>query len=410
MTETSLSLDEARHIAVRAQQMGSVAGLDGKEATADAVDRLGYVQIDTISVVARAHHHTLWARVPAYHPSFLDDLLRVDRRVFEYWAHAIAYLPMSDFRFYIPRMKRHRTSHQGWLSDWKKEHGPLLNHVLERIRAEGPLTSKDFTPPPGTRRGTWWDWKPSKRALEILFWQGHLMITERRNFQKVYDLTERVLPSETDTSEPSQAELGRFHVRRALHGMGIAREREIRDAFHVADRTTISQTLQAMCASREILEIHVSGSEEAYFALPDALEADNAPADERAHILSPFDNLIIQRDRMRRLFGFDYTIECYVPKEKRRYGYFVLPILWEDRLIGRMDAKADRSSQTLAVKSLWFEPEFHAYDRALPALANAAARFSRFNGCTSIAVDRISPTGHKRTLKSLLKKALEQPE
>ncbi len=408
MTKLDLSLDAARHIAVRTQQLGSISGADGNVATAAAIDRLGYVQIDTISVVARAHHHTLWTRVPTYDPSFLDDLLKTDRRVFEYWAHAIAYLPMSDFRFYIPRMKRHRTSHQGWLSDWKKEHGALLDQVLERIRVEGPLTSKDFTPPPGTRRGTWWDWKPSKRALEILFWQGHLMITERRNFQKVYDLTERVLPSGTDTSEPSQAELGRFHVLRALQGMGIAREREIREAFHVADRATISRTLRAMCASREIVEIRVSGSQDAYFALPDTLEEDGATADERAHILSPFDNLVIQRDRMKRLFAFDYTIECYVPKEKRKYGYFVLPILWGDRMIGRMDAKAHRSSKILAVKSLWFEPDFQAHDRALPALADATARFARFNGCTSVAVDRISPTGHKRALKSLLKKALDE--
>jgi len=408
MTNVQLSLDQARRIAVHTQQLVPNSDMDGKEATTAAVDRLGYVQIDTISVVARAHHHTLWSRVPTYRPSMLHDLVSGDRRVFEYRARVAAYLPMSDFRFYLPLMKRQRTDGRKWLSQWKAKYGALLDDVLERIRAEGALTSKDFVPPPGTRRGTWWDWKPSKQALEILFWQGHLMISERRNFQKVYDLTERVLPPGTDTSEPSRVELGRFHVLRALGSMGIAQGREIQDAFYVADRSTVSEALESMCASREILEVRVKGLENSYFARPEALDRADQPVDEVAHILSPFDNLTIQRDRLQRLFGFRYTLECYLPEAKRTYGYFVLPILWGGRMIGRMDAKADRSSKILAVKSLWFEPELQAYDRALPALADAAARFARFNGCTSIVVDRISPTGHKRTLRRLLRMATDE--
>ena len=408
MTEDRLSLDQARRIAVLTQQLGSPSSIDAKEATAAAIDRLGYVQIDTISVVARAHHHTLWARVPTYQPSSLHALVAKDRRVFEYRAQIAAYLPMSDFRYYLRRMREQRTGDQRWLSQWKEKHGSLLEAVLERIRVEGALTSKDFEPPPGTRRGTWWDWKPSKQALEILFWQGHLMISERRNFQKVYDLTERVLPPGTDTSEPSRPELGRFHVLRALGSMGIAQGREIQDAFYVADRSTVSEALESMCASREILEVRVEGLENSYFARPEALDRADQPVDEVAHILSPFDNLTIQRDRMQRLFGFRYTLECYLPEAKRTYGYFVLPILWGGRMIGRMDAKADRSSKILTVKSLRFEPELQAYDRALPALADAAARFAQFNGCTSIVVDRISPTGHKRTLKHLLRMATDE--
>ncbi len=407
MRRQPLSMDQARRIAVRSQWLRTSPSGGGREATLRAIEHLGYVQIDTISVVARAHHHTLWNRCPDYSPSYLHDLVALDRRVFEYWAHAIAFLPMSDYRFYIPRMHRHRTGARAWLSEWKKENQHVLENVLERIRAEGALTSKDFEPPPGTKRGTWWDWKPAKRALEILFWQGYLMISERRNFQKVYDLTERVLPPETDTTVPTQEELGQFHVRRALGAMGVAQEREIHDAFHIADRATLAAALEAMLQTDEVTHVSVPGVESDYYALTDTLEQIDMEAPNSVHILSPFDNLTIQRERMERLFGFQYTIECYLPPAKRTYGYFVLPILWRDRMIGRMDAKADRKLKALQVKKLWFEDGFNAIDGALPQLSDALARYAIFNGCRAIDVGPVLPTGHKRQLKTFVRQSLE---
>jgi len=406
MTNTKLSLDQTRQIVVWSQLLSESCLLAGKEATAQVIEHLGYVQIDTIAVVERAHHHTLWARCPDYDPSFLRDLVAVDRRIFEYWAHALAFLPMDDYRFYIPRMERHRTSERAWLSDWKKRHGRLLDEVLDRIRVEGALTSKDFVPAPGTKRGTWWDWKPAKRALEILFWQGDLMISERRNFQKVYDLAERVLPSGTNTTRPTDEELGRFHVLHALRGLGIAREREIRDAFHIAPRALLANTLKDMQQSKEVVSLSVEGLSDVYYCLPNALERSAANVPAFARILSPFDNLTIQRDRMEKLFGFKYTIECYLPEAKRQYGYFVLPILWGNELIGRLDAKADRKTKTLIAKKLWFEGTFQLYDEALPSVAEALVRFTQFNGCYEIEVGDILPTGHKRTLKTLIKHSL----
>ena len=407
MRQTNLTLDEARRIVIQSQLLNNSPLLEGKEGAAQAIEHLGYVQIDTIAVVARAHHHTLWCRCPDYDPSFLHDLAAIDRRIFEYWAHAIAFLPMSDYRFYIPRMERHRNSGQAWLSKWKKEHGHLLDQILNRIRVEGALASKDFEHPPGTKRGTWWDWKPAKRALEILFWQGHLMISERRNFQKMYDLTERVLPPGTDTTRPTEEELGRFHVRRALGGLGLAQEREIRDAFHIANRGTIAEALKQMEQENDTISLSVAGLDGTYYALRETLEREEPPLLNRARILSPFDNLIIQRDRMNRLFGFKYTIECYLPAEKRKHGYFVLPILWRDRLIGRLDSKADRKSKNFIVKKLWFEPEFQAFDEALLAFSEVLAHFARFNGCNTVGFDSIVPTGHKRRLKTLVKRSLE---
>jgi len=407
MTQFKLSLDQARRIVIRSQLLSNSNPLAGKDGVAQTLQHLGYVQIDTIAVIERAHHHTLWARCPDYDPSSLHDLMAIDRSIFEYWAHAMAFLPMSDYRFYIPRMKRHRTSNRAWLGEWKKEHGHVLDQVLNRIRKEGALTSKDFELAPGKKRGTWWDWKPTKRALEILFWQGHLMIFERKNFQKVYDLTERVLPPRTDTTSPTEEELGRFHVCRALGGLGVAQEREIRDAFHIANQSLIAKTLEEMQQSREVVPLAVEGLDSTYYALAETLEQQDVLRSNTAHILSPFDNLTIQRDRMARLFGFKYAIECYLPEAKRKYGYFVLPILWRDELIGRLDSKADRKTNNFIVKKLWFEPGFQAFDEALPAFADTLARFARFNGCNTVELDAIKPTDHKRRLKTLVRHSLE---
>jgi len=411
MGATSLSRDQARRIAVRAQRFGPPTTAeaergDAKDAAAQTIDRLGYVQIDTIAVVERAHHHTLWTRSQGYEPQLLHDLQAVDRRVFEYWAHAIAVLPMTDYRFYLRRMERHRTSDRAWLSEWRTQHTDTLAHVLERIRREGALTSKDFEPPPGTKRGTWWDWKPAKRALEVLFWQGDLMISERRNFQKLYDLTERVLPPGVDVRRPSSDEMARHHVRRVLGAHGLAQVREIAASLRIATRPEIERAVAELERAGEIVPLRIEGLDEVHYAEPAILEAADRPPVDRAVLLSPFDNLIIQRDRVERLFEFSYTLECYLPAAKRKSGYFVFPILWRDRLIGRLDPKADRRSKTLLVRSLLFEPNFDRFDDALPALADALASFARFNGCRAVAFDRITPTGHKRRIKTLVRRAL----
>lgn len=379
-----------------------MSSADGDDLRA-IIGQLGYVQIDTIAIVERAHHHTLWNRASAYAPDALHELHVKDKAVFEYWAHAMAYLPIEDYRYYMPRMQRQRTAPRDGLKQWMQEHADVLTHVLERIRAEGPLTSKDFDPPPGIKRGTWWNWKPAKRALEILFWQGFLMIPERRSFQKVYDLTERVLPPVVDTTMPSQGELSEFHVRRALHAMGVARIREMRDVFQIVPQAELASTVRNLTDAGEVALVALEGQSEPYYALASMLEREPPETPERAWILSPFDNLIIHRDRVKRLFGFDYTIECYLPAAKRTYGYFVLPVLWRNRLFARLDPKADRQQRTLIVKALWFEPWFTAFDEGLPALANALASYARFNGCDNIQVCKMSPTGHKRRFNTLLR-------
>ncbi len=399
----------ARRIAVHSQLLDGRAKLHkGKEGVAQAVEGLGYVQIDTIAVIERAHHHTLWTRCPDYTPAILHELLAIDRRVFEYWGRQASYLPMRDYRFYLPRMRRPAGERGKWERDILRQHGHLMSSVLARIRKDGPLTSAAFKAPPGTKRGTWWDWKPAKMVLELLFWHGELMITERRGFRRVYDLTERVLPSEIDTRLPGNDELGRFLVRRALSAYGIARDSEIVDHLHAATRDVIIDALEELVVAGEVMRVTLERDRDAqYCVLTEKIDQlgrlrKTAP---RLHILSPFDNLVIQRDRIRRLFDFDFTIECYVPAAKRKFGYFSLPILWDEQLVGRLDAKAERKDKRFLVRKIWLEQSFRNDERFAESLAKKLSALAQFNLCKSVKIERTSPAKLRSEITRSLKRA-----
>jgi uncharacterized protein YcaQ len=408
MTETTIPLALARRIALNAQRLDGKAALPaGKDGTEQTIQQLGYVQIDTIAVVERAHHHTLWARQPDYAPTMLAELLK-ERRVFEYWGHAASYLPMSDYRYYLPLKRSFQSPSNPWFQRRVEKCGHLMTPVLERIRQEGPLASKDFTPPPGTQGGTWWDWKPAKIALELLLWRGDLMVSERRNFQRVYDLAERVLPEGVDTRVPDQGELGRFLVRRALAAHGLAQEKEICAHIPAADKGIIAQALRELVDAGQVACLKIDGqagvddsknapAHSYYYTLPATLEsvASLEARPPSLLLLSPFDNLIIQRERTKWLFGFDYTLECYLPAAKRKYGYFSLPLLWGEELVGRLDAKAERKSKTLIVRSLVMEPDFDAFEAFRPALVQGLQAFARFNRCDTVDLERVWPAGGK---------------
>ncbi len=352
----------------------------GDEGALRAIAHLGYVQIDTISIVERAHHHVFWSRVADYRPGTLHRLQAQERKIFEYWAHAASYLPMQDYRYCLPRMQAYASGEQGHLTAGDRKTMAL---VLDRIRAEGPLQARDFEAPQGRKAGSWWDWKPAKRALDRLFTRGLLMVPERKGFEKVYDLTERVLPKGIDTSTPTENEMARYLIRQQLRSNGLAIEPEMRYLRKIA-RKEIAQALLELEEEGEIARVEVEGEE--HFALASGLEGDLGPlAENHVRILSPFDNLVIQRRRLKRIFDFDYQIECYVPEPKRKHGYFVLPVLRGDRMAARIDLKADRATKTLRVLSLHFE---RAKDRKelTQALRPELERFAAFNGC-----DRIEP-------------------
>jgi uncharacterized protein YcaQ len=420
MTFTNISWELVRRLVLNSQLLDGQAQLpEDKEGVAQTIEKLGYVQIDTIAVIQRAHHHTLWTRHATYDPEMLHELQANDRRVFEYWGHAMSYVPMKDYRYYLPRMRNLLNTRNNWAKDRLRKAQHAIEPVLERIRREGPLSSKDFEPPPGKKGGAWWDWKPAKIALELLFWQGKLMISERRKFQKVYDLTERVLPEDVDTRYPDDDELGRFFVRRGLSAYGVAQEKEIqvflqpgaaRDSiFQAAGREVIAKSLRELVDAGEVSPLKIKEDENSeYYALTETLEktAHNQTAPAQVFLLSPFDNLIIQRDRTRRLFGFDYSLECYTPAPKRKYGYFVLPILWGDKLIGRLDPKADRKGKTLFIRSLMLEAGFNAFDEFLPSFVAKLSGFARFNQCDKVIFENVSPAGIKTAVKRSIKEAL----
>jgi len=394
MKPVTITFDQARRLAIRRQLLAGHDVSLGKEGVAQVIKKLGYIQIDTINVINRAHHHTLWTRLPDYRLVHLDELLATDRQIFEYWGHAASYLPMSDYRYYRPAMRQSFDPHSKWEQERLRNFGHLMQPVLERIRAEGPLSVKDFAAPENGVKNRWGGRKPEKVALEMLLWRGELMVTRRDKFHRIYDLTERVLPAEIDTTLPTGEELTRFHVRRALQAFGIATEKEICGHLQLAGKDKIKTVINEQVNAGELLEVMIEGQSQVNWTKPDYLENLDQPLnDPKIHFLSPFDNLIIQRQRIKRLFDFDYTLECYVPAAKRKWGYFVLPIIWGDRLIGRLDPKADRKKKELIVKSLQFEPGFEEFDAILPILAEGLNGLARFNGCDKIIIEK-SNTNH----------------
>lgn len=357
------------------------------------------MQIDTISVVERAHHHILWSRDRDYRPPVLPVLEGEPRQAFEYWAHAAAYLPLSDYRYCLPRMKRIAAEGHEWFSSDRRIEG----WVRDRIRAEGPLRSQDFESEGA--RGPWWDWKPAKAALEYLFQSGELMVASRPGFQKLYDLAQRILPPGIDTSFPSEDEMGDWYVRRAASALGVFALRDI--AYQRRDGTAgIAGALERACEVGTLMLCSVQGVKSwcdsgllSWYAGPGASErlADGPGQgeasggstgdldDRRVRILSPFDNLIIDRKRASRIFGLEYTLECYVPAAKRRFGYFALPVFFQGRPVGLLDCKADRKKAVLMVNRAgfdWGSDPGGGPDGFPEGFADELAAFAAFNACT----------------------------
>ena len=394
MTE-SLSIEEARKLVLLSQRIPPLrqAG-SAVAATLSAIEHLGYVQIDTISVIQRAHHHTLWNRNPRYKEVHLDQLVS-GRNVYEYWSHAAAYLPMCDYRYSLPRKRaiaRGEQSHW-YVPDQKLK--KLMKVVRERISAEGPLMAKDFENT-GKKCGEW-SLKPAKQALECLFMQGDLMISSRVNFHKVYDLTERVLPEGLDVSFPNADEYARHLITRFLQANGLGKDSEVSYLLK-GTKSLVSKTIDDMVSAGELMKLQVGGAH--FYTLPSSLKLLNKPLSRsKLKILSPFDNLVIQRKRMIALFDFDYQIECYVPQGKRRYGYFSLPILWDGKLVARMDCKAEKKDKVMRICHLALESSLSRKDAFVIALQKELEAFLRFNRCERLEIGKTTPASLKGKLR-----------
>jgi len=374
-TPIPLTTLQARRIILSSQGLTKSNSFgSGPNAVIKVVNQLGYVQIDTISVVERAHHHIIWSRLHDYDPEWLEKAQYKKREIFEYWAHAAAYLPMQDYRFSLPVMNLFRDKKDNWPKSSKAE----VKKVLHRIREEGPLMSRHFES--DHKGGTWWDWKPPKWALQRLFLEGDLMVSHREGFQRVYDLPERIIPANVNTTTPTLEEYYSYLITTTLRSQGLATRNEI---LHL--RKTIpkkfDQVLHQLLEEKIIVPVQIEGKK-SYFSLPDYIH-QKIRLPEKIMLISPFDNIVIWRKRLKDIFDFDYTLECYLAPEKRTYGYFCLPVLYKDQFIGRIDVKADRKNGVLQIKKEFWN-ENHQSMGSNPLYKEAINSFAHFNHCESI--------------------------
>jgi uncharacterized protein YcaQ len=404
MSETVYPLSVIRAVALHTQALDTQPGQEPEptpENMYQLIQQLGCVQIDTLHMVQRSQYLVLWSRLGSYGPQDLDHLAYdpEHRKLFEYWQHAASLIPLTEYRYHMPFMRWFREGNHHWGSSWLEKPGSheLVQAVRERIQREGALRASDFEHNGGPR-GTWWDWKPAKQALEHLFNTGELMITNRKNFQRVYDLHERVLPEWVDTREPTMEERDSHRLEQAIKALGFC------DPVHAADYTWMKRG-DAAPHIKALLEKGVLRSVKAQFmngkdgAL--VIHRDNLPFLERAAaaeivplrttFLSPFDSLFWARGRDVKLWDFRQTLEAYIPETKRIWGYFCLPILYKDRLVGRFDPKLERSKGLLRLRAVYLEPGIEMEEELVQSVAKATRDFMKFHQAKDVAIERSTP-------------------
>jgi uncharacterized protein YcaQ len=379
-----LSKTEARRIWLRAQRLDTSAPFgEGPQATAAAVEHLGYVQIDTINVIERCHHHILWNRIPEYRRADLRQAQSADKSVFEYWTHALSYVPAKDLRFFIPAMKRHKREGHKWLASVKPAD---LRKVLRLIRRDGALTIRDIDDDVLVdKEHLWASRKPSKRALQLLFYTGMLTISERNGMLKTYDLMTRHFGWDKPPNKPPKpapaGETSAYLLDRALRAQGLV---SLDSICHLdaPSKPAVRRIIGSRVRRNELVPVALEGAgKQEHWAEPATLAAASEGASDLVHILSPFDPLIIQRKRTELFFDYGHRFEAYVPKEKRVFGYFALPVLAGDNIVAALDLKTDRKSRKLLVqKWSWVDagaPKA-ARNELKPRIEQELHRFERF--------------------------------
>ncbi|MFO1144440.1 MAG: crosslink repair DNA glycosylase YcaQ family protein [Amaricoccus sp.] len=373
-TPLALPLAAARRIWLAAQRLDGPAPFgEGPAATAAAVAHLGYVQIDTINVIERSHHHILWSRIPGYRRADLAVAQAAEKTVFEYWAHALAYIPTADYRFFVPDMKAYREHPGNWFATVRRGD---LRRIVERVRREGALSIRDIDDDDLVEKEhPWASRKPSKRALQLAFFAGLLTVSARAGMVKTYELTERHFGWETRPKAATPRQVTEYLLDRALRAQGIA---SLDSACYMdaPRKAAMAAAIEARVRRRRLVPLAVEGAGRAlHWAEPEALEVAR-PEGEGVHLLSPFDPLAIQRKRLKLFFGYEHRFEAYVPKAKRRYGYFALPVLVGDRIAAAIDLKADRAAGELMIQQWSWVDGPREGDKA--RIEEALGRFQRF--------------------------------
>jgi uncharacterized protein YcaQ len=361
------------------------------------IEQMGFIQLDSINVVERAHHLTIASRLDNYQHQHFSHLLEQDRSLFEHWTHDASAIPTKWFAHWKPRFARERDrilAKPWWVQRMSEEPDKIIKHVRERIIREGPLRSKDFEHKQQGASSAWWGWKPQKAALEFLWSTGELMVARREKFQKVYDLTERVFPEHTDTLQPTEREHVDWACSTALERLVIATAKEIADFWNAIGIALAKAWCEDAVRAGRIVPVLVEsfgGSKpKPSFATFDwerrLRKLSEPPA--RMRLLSPFDPVLRDRARARRLFGFDYRFEAFVPEPQRQYGYYVLPILEGDRLVGRLDPKFERRDGLLNIRQVYWEPGIRVTRQRLRELERAVERLAQFIGAQRIALSQ----------------------
>ncbi|KIC49563.1 crosslink repair DNA glycosylase YcaQ family protein [Tateyamaria sp. ANG-S1] len=394
MTPFTLTNQQARRVFLDRHGLSDTpAGAAHGAALLDVITQLGFVQLDSINTVARAHDLILFSRKPRYRPKNLKNLYERDRALFEHWTHDAAVIPAAFYPYWHLRRERDAARLREKWSAWRREgFEAKFQPVLDQIREHGPCCSGDVGE--GEKRGSggWWDWHPSKTALEYLWRSGSLQVVKREGFQKYYDLTERVLDARTVGNAPDAEETIDWCCREALDRLGFATHGELAAFWdHISPAEAKAWCARALEAGR-IIEVQITGVDgaaRAAYAWPD-LPDDPALSLEptsRLRVLSPFDPALRDRKRAERLFGFSYRIEIFVPEPKRTYGYYVFPLLEGDRVVGRVDMKAHRADDVLRIRALWPERKVRWGKGRHAAFEAELDRISKLAGVSSIAFD-----------------------
>jgi uncharacterized protein YcaQ len=366
---------QARRIWLHAQRLDAPSPFgDGPEATRAAVEHLGYVQIDTINVIERCHHHILYTRIPAYQRDHLRQAQSIDKSVFEYWTHALSYVPTSDLRFFLPEMRQYQRSPKSW---FKSVEPKDIRKVLRLIRNGGALTIRDIEDDElRDKDHPWASRKPSRRALQHAFFTGVITVSARSGMLKTYEMMDKHFGWEKRPRPASGREISDYLLDRALRAQGIV---SLDSICHLSasQKAGVRRLIEARVRKKTLVPVDIEGAEKAeHWAAPETLDASLDPAGNVVHLLSPFDPLVIQRKRLQLFFGYEHRFEAYVPKEKRKFGYFALPTLVGDEVVAAIDLKTDRAKQKLLMqKWTWvgkgsarthkklIEEELHRFER-----------------------------------------------
>jgi hypothetical protein len=375
---------------------------NGKQAILDTIRRIKMLQIDTVNVVERSHYLVLLSRLGIYEKRYLDELQFPDRMLFEQRSHANCLIPIEFYPLYQPEIVEGRKIRESKLKKLGADPNALLASVLKEIRERGPLSSADFESDAGRKRG-WWNRKPEKEALEILWKRGNLAVAMRSNFRSYYDLPERVIPSDLLKERHSLQDFRRWAAISGLDALGIGTVEDVADYYRQKPAET-KVMLEQLVAEGAVTKINVKDWDEGAYALSKDLKLiaglkDKPLATSGTALLSPFDNLIWFRDRTERLFGLHFRIEMYVPKSERNYGYYLMPILHDKRIIGKIDPKADRKSKTLEVNNIHLEKGVEADKNLVTQLSKSLREFAQFNDCNFVKVHKTTPVGLKDRLE-----------